>query len=286
MQYREQRVPPPLDALVECVWFLTSTRQDADAAPEQRILPDGCVELVCHFGDRFLAISRDGLRSPQPVCFLVGLLTTPFVVQPAGSADTMGVRFRPGCAYLFLPCPLVALTDRAVSLEDLWGAQAHDLWDQLAAAPDEAARVDLIASALLERLACADPDRVVASAVGDLVRSAGRASVGAIAARAGVTTRHVQRRFRERVGASPKLLARILRFQNTLRRRAALLDGRTDWVRVAVECGYVDQSHLIHDYAAFAGDTPASLLAAEGELSIYFTSPQRLAALFDGRRYG
>lgn len=58
------------------------------------------------------------------------------------------------------------------------------------------------------------------------------------------------------------------------------------WVRVAGECGYADQSHLIHDYAAFAGETPASLLDAEGELSSYFTAPQRLAALFDGRRYG
>jgi hypothetical protein len=35
-----------------------------------------------------------------------------------------------------------------------------------------------------------------------------------------------------------------------------------------------------------AGHTPASLRAAEGELSAYFTAPQRLAALFDGRRYG
>ena len=82
------------------------------------------------------------------------------------------------------------------------------------------------------------------------------------------------------------MLARILRFQNTLRQRATLGDGRTDWVRVAIECGYADQSHLIHDYATFAGHAPASLRAAEGELSAYFTAPQRLAALFDGRRYG
>jgi len=53
-----------------------------------------------------------------------------------------------------------------------------------------------------------------------------------------------------------------------------------NWVRVAVECGYADQSHLIHDYAAFAGETPASLLAAEGELSAYFTAPARLAGFF------
>jgi AraC-like DNA-binding protein len=286
MEYRELRVPPPLDALVECVWFLTSSTPNDDAAVEQRILPDGCVELVCHLGGRFLAVAPDGSRSPQWAFLLVGLLTTPIVIEPVRRAETMGVRFRPGCAYVFFPCPLVAVTDRAVSLDDLWGAQARDLWEQLAAAPGDAARANLIERALMERLSRVAPDRVTACAIGELVRSAGRASIGAIAARAGVTTRHLQRRFDAHVGASPKVLARILRFQNTLRRRQPRPDGGTDWVRIAVECGYSDQSHLIRDYTAFAGETPASLLAAEGELSSYFTSPQRLAALFDGRRYG
>ena len=285
MQYRERHVPPPLDALVECVWFLTSSPGDADAISAQQILPDGCVELVCHVGSRFLEISRAGLRSPQPACFLVGLLTSPFAVQPVGGADTIGVRFRPGCAYLFFRCPIAALTNRAVALDDLWGAPGRDLWERLAATPDEAARVRLIARALLERLTRGEPDRITASAIGDLVKSAGRANVRTLAARAGVTTRHLQRCFAERVGASPKLVARILRFQNTLRRRACAPDG-ADWVRVASECGYTDQSHLIRDYASFAGETPVSLLAAEGELSCYFTDPQRLAALFDGRWYG
>jgi hypothetical protein len=37
-------------------------------------------------------------------------------------------------------------------------------------------------------------------------------------------------------------------------------------------------------HAEFAGETPAALLAAESELSAYFTAPQRLAALFGARR--
>jgi AraC-like DNA-binding protein len=287
MTYRELRVPPPLDALIECVWFLSAApRQGGTPAAEQRILPDGCIELVCHFGDRFLAVSRDGLPSPQASCFVVGVLTSPLTVVQSGRADTMGVRFRPGCAHRFIPCPLTALTDRAVDLDDLWGAAARDLWERLAAAPDDSARIALVSGALRERLARADTDRVTAAAVADLVRSGGRASVAAIAARTGVTTRHLQRRFAQRVGASPKMLARILRFQNTLRLRLTGPDERTDWVRVACECGYADQSHLIRDYAEFAGETPASLRAAEGELSSYFTAPQRLAALFDTRRYG
>ena len=294
MRYRELRVPPPLDAFVECVWFLTTASEDvastagAPALPE-RILPDGCIELVCHVGEPFLAVSTTGSLTAQPACFVVGILTSPLFVQAADGAETIGVRFRPGGAYPFFPCPIAAFTDGSVGLDDVWGPAAHQLWNELAAAGSDAARVGIISRALLERLGHADRDRITTAAIGALVATAGRARIEAIARRVGVTPRHLQRRFRDRVGVSPKVLARILRFQNTLRRRtsAAGASGTAiDWVRVAVECGYSDQSHLIHDYAVFAGETPASLIAAESELSAYFTAPQRLAALFGERRYG
>jgi AraC-like DNA-binding protein len=290
MEYREQRVLPPLDRFVECVWFLTDAR---DAAPDpafaafrtpQRILPDGCIELIFHFRDRFLAISATGHATTQPACFVVGLLTMPFVVGPAADVDTMAVRFRPGGAYPFFRCSLSALTDRAVPLEDLWGAAAHGLWERLAAEPDKAVRIELVSRALVERMAGVQIDRVTAAAIDDLLKSAGRARIARVASRAGVTARHLQRRFADRVGVSPKVLARVLRFQRTLLQREAGDAERPDWVRVAVDCGYTDQSHLIHDYAAFAGETPASLVAAESELSTYFTAPQRLAAVFGARR--
>ena len=294
MDYRENRVPPPLDAFVECVWFLSGA--DRDAAPRQRILPDGCVEMIFHFRERFHAIATTGESIRQPAGFVVGLLTSPFVVAPAARVDTMAVRFRPGGAYPFFRGPLTALTDRTVSLDDVWGRPAaHRLWQQLAAAglprrsgdaakADDAARVAVIARELLRRLARIEPDRATSSAVADLVATSGRAGIDRVAARAGMSPRQLQRRFADRVGVSPKLLARILRFQRTLLQRAAHDRSRPDWVRVAVECGYADQSHLIHDYAAFAGETPATLLAAESELSTYFTAPQRLAALFAARR--
>ena len=197
----------------------------------------------------------------QPACFVVGLLTSPFVIAPAARVDTMAVRFRPGGAYPFFRGPLTALTDRAAALDDLWGREAADrIWQRLAEtslarrsgdatkADHEAARVGVISRELLQRLAMVEPDRATASAVADFVGTSGRASIGRVAARAGMTTRHLQRQFAERVGVSPKLLARILRFQRTLLQRAAPDRPRPDWVRVAVDCGYTDQSHLIRDY--------------------------------------
>jgi transcriptional regulator GlxA family with amidase domain len=196
----------------------------------------------------------------------------------------MGIRFRPGGAYPFVSLPLAELTDTAIPLDDLWGVAASQrLIDRLASARDDVARLDIITQALTARLIAHDHERdpLIDIVVASLVRSAGCAGIADLADRAGVTTRHLQRRFQDRVGVSPKVLARILRFQNTLRHREATT--AIEWAHVAVACGYADQSHLIREYAALAGETPASLIAAEGELSSYFTSPQRLAALL-GRR--
>jgi AraC-like DNA-binding protein len=218
-------------------------------------------------------------------------LTRPMLLEPPSQVDTVGIRFRPGGAYAFLATPLAQFSNGSVALDDLWGRAGRELVERLAETRDQATRVAIISRMLLVRLdawrrgvggGASNGDRAVDFMVGRLVRSAGRAAMADLAAEAGVTPRHVQRRFQDRVGISPKQLSRILRFQNTLRHRHAATP--LEWVRVAIDCGYADQSHLIRDYADFAGDTPASLLVAEGELSSYFTSPQRLAALFGTRR--
>ena len=284
MDYREYRVPAPLGAVVECVWFLRGAASPQEDLT-QRVLPDGCIELIIHLGDAFESIGEGGAPTRQASSLVVGLLTRPLVLRPPACVETIGIRFRPGGAYPFVSLPLAELTDTTISLDDLWGASSRGFIDRLTNARDEMARLDIITQALTARLIAHDHeherDPLIDVVVASLVRTAGCAGIADLADRAGVTTRHLQRRFQDRVGVSPKVLARILRFQNTLRHREATT--AIEWAHVAVACGYADQSHLIREYAALAGETPASLIAAEGELSSYFTSPQRLAALL-GRR--
>ena len=53
---------------------------------------------------------------------------------------------------------------------------------------------------------------------------------------------------------------RVPRFQRALTR--AYQAGDVDWSQVALDCGYFDQAHLIHDFRSFSGLTPTAYRAA------------------------
>jgi transcriptional regulator GlxA family with amidase domain len=61
--------------------------------------------------------------------------------------------------------------------------------------------------------------------------------------------------FSDRVGLTPKLFCRLLRFQ----RARAVADeiAAPAWAQLASLCGYFDQAHLIKDFREFTGLTPA-----------------------------
>jgi AraC-like DNA-binding protein len=69
--------------------------------------------------------------------------------------------------------------------------------------------------------------------------------------------------FREHVGLTPKLFCRVRRFRAMLDQ---ITKGRpVNWAKLAADCGYFDQAHLIRDFRAFAGITPVEYSRAMPE---------------------
>jgi AraC-like DNA-binding protein len=87
---------------------------------------------------------------------------------------------------------------------------------------------------------------------------ASAASVVAIAARAGVDPRTLQRRFRKGTGLAPKQYAAVRRFSTALQQVAL---GSESLAAIAAELGYADQSHLTSDLGRQAGTPPGRFRA-------------------------
>lgn len=98
-----------------------------------------------------------------------------------------------------------------------------------------------------------------------LHRSGGRAPIGVVADRVGVTGRHLTTLFQREVGRSPKTVATLMRFERATAAisRSVRNDARADLAAVAAATGYSDQAHLTRDFTRFAGVPPRRWVAEE-----------------------
>ena len=252
MLYREYPPHPALGAHVDCMWTARVLVATPGRAHTHRVLPDNCIDILWQDGGR--------------PAFAVGMMSRAIVVASAQPVATVAVRFKPGMAGAFLAAPLHALTDHRAGIDLLWGrGDADRLADALwTGALTDRQRIALIETQLLRRLRGHAPaaagEALVRRALAAIDTSGGAARIDELAGRLGVSRQHLAACFRAQVGLSPKLYARIRRF----RRATAALKAAPapDWARLALDCGYFDQSHLIHDFQEFAGSAPLGFLSA------------------------
>ena len=277
MHYTEQRPSPALAQHLECLWFVSETDTSPARGAVERVLPDGCLEWIFHLGAPFQRSTPAGEWERQPRSFVVGELTRFMLLQPTGPVAVMGVRFRPGGAYRFLPFSLNDFTDITIPTADVWGNKGTYLEEAVLEARNNMQRQQLVEDFLLRQLDMSTTRPRFEAAVKEIIRSRGQTRVHEVAARVGWGSRQLEREFRVGVGLSPKAFARIMRFQNLLR---LVGEGALrEWTSLALEGGYADQPHMVREFREFAGHTPAERGLAEGEFGSHFVSPRRLAAL-------
>lgn len=252
MDYRELTPSPALRCYVRCYWTL---RAAADlGAASQRVLPDGCVEMVINLGAQFVRHAADGDVEVQPRRLLVGPTTHQMSIAPTGDIHLVGIRFAPGGAVPFLSVSTGELRDRAPSLDDAALRLPPELTDRLFAA-SPGAEGALLDAVLLERLARArrHADARVRSCVSAAFASRGTMRVDAMVALTGLGARQLERRFREEVGFGPKTLCRLARFQRVV--QSLQTTSVSSWARLAARSGYADQAHMAREFREFAGTT-------------------------------
>ena len=255
MLYRTYAPSMPVGSFIDTLWLLS----DAPPHRMERILPSGTIELVINLVENEIRI-YDPVRIEScrkyPGAVVSGAYGRCFAIDSREHTAIMGVHFKPGGAYSILGLPIVELADTHVDLAALWGGRADELRERLCAAPTPLEKFQLLESALLARLERAPERHAAPGAALNAFRRAGYAApVRDIARDLGLSQRRFIEVFAAEVGMTPKLYCRVRRFQRVL--ALASKTARPDWADLAAECGYFDQSHMIHDFQAFSGLSPA-----------------------------
>ena len=272
MRYEEFAPAQSLSRFVKCFGVLESASAQPPAT--ERILPDGCTEMVFHGGDHFDQYNADGTSKPQPLALLVGQMRGHLLIKPTGVVRVFGIRFWPGGAYPFVSVPQHELAGQVLPLDSIWGRIGRELHSRIADAVDLADSVKHVERLLLCRLSkFRNLDDGLLKTTALILQSGGRVPVEVLAGHLGISLRKLDRMFNARVGLTPKALCRVIRFQQVFR----LLERgerRRDWAQIAIECGYYDQAHFIKEFSAFAGQAPTSYFSGQNAMSDYFTASQ------------
>ena len=276
MEYCERRPKPPLSSFVECFWTLES---ETPSTQPERILPDGCVELILNFGARFSQHDDDKPRL-QPRSFLVGQMTGPILISPTGAVQLLGIRFHPGGTLPFLRVPLHEITDSLVELGSLSSKLERELLSATSQSPLLTEKVSAVEACLTNQLLNTTENSWLMLLAARIVETGGLVSVDRLASDAGISSRQLERRFLREVGLGPKLLGRIIRFQQVFR---AVEQCNSAWAEIAIECGYYDQAHLIRDFNQFARQTPGVLFSNQSAFTEWFTRKARKSDFYNTR---
>lgn len=237
------RVPaPPLARFVDVIW---QCARGPEPWPQERLLPDGAMELVVD------------LAAPASTDVVSGPRSQFFVLDTTVCQDLVGIHFKPGGAFPFLRLPLVELRNVEAPLEVLWGGVARELRERLGEARTQEERF-----AVVERVLVAQGRNRMAHhaavdfALAEFLRVPHTRTVADVSRAVGLSQRRFIELFTAEVGLTPKVFCRVRRFQSAIRRAHGA--RAVNWSTLALDCGYFDQAHFIHDFQAFSGLTPAA----------------------------
>jgi AraC-like DNA-binding protein len=237
VEFREAAVE--LRPYVGCFWTI-SAEQDATI----RIVPDLSTSISTEL--------RGGQMSGW---WLRGPLVRPDERQFSSPATLVGVRLRPGVAFVLSGIPAHTMLGGRIVASTV--PALRELVADSAAAKTPMECIDVLERFLIQRLRNASVHEVVARALREIEQDNGCAHIGDLPARCQISARHLNRLMHVWIGFSAKSIASIVRFQAALKEieHAPEQSGAA----LAIETGYFDQAHLTANLSRFAGATPRQL---------------------------
>ena len=270
MTYETFQPSVNLRPFVKCYWTLIGEKPSHNAT--QTIVPDGCFEMIFHYGDLYRQFSNGNNAFIQPRSFVIGQLTKPLQIEPIGITRIFSVRFKPNGFFPFTYMPLKGLENKPVPLNSLFGSKGDLITKAILEASSTIQRIELIES-FLDQLVPSNVliDSVVKSSIDIILDTNGHTSINQISAVNKTSRRQLERKFSCTIGLSPKKLSKAVRMVNTI--RVMFSNEKKNLTELAYENEYYDQSHFIKDFKEFTGFTPKA----------FYGDPLIMSKLFYGQ---
>jgi hypothetical protein len=180
-----------------------------------------------------------------------------------GRHNGFGIFLKPLASWQLFRIPPAVFANQNGDGRDLLGNGIDMLWLRVAEKNTFPQRIQAAEDYLLPFARNALAKTSVMETAQHTYRRNGAVRVRDLAGHSALGLRQYERRFVTEIGFTPKLFARITRFQLALDTKRVA--PQRSWMSVAHELGYFDQMHMIHDFRCLGGNAPGSLFQQIGD---------------------
>jgi len=259
---------PPLNNFIESFFYYKGYNPEHSL---DRYLPDANVTLIFDLTDKPKFIyDNDSLKEIQSCknVWFSGFRTEPITIPSGKESEMLIINFLKGKSFSFLCEPLNNLTNYVVDAELVLKNDILNLRDEIQNAISVSDKFNILENNLLRHYI--DDLKInpfVEFVIDKITSSPKLCSIKEIADKVGYSQKHLINIFKANVGVTPKEFLKVIRFQK------AIVDienqRKIDWITVANDCGFYDQSHFIADFKSFSGLTPVDYLKQKGDILNY-----------------
>ena len=263
------RPPPELSTYIDNYLLLDIATFGTDLP---RLLPSAGAICFFFYGSSLTVQNvHAGRQETSAESFLICNRHHVLDLSANGATGLLVVNFRPGRFRYFTDTPFAELQDLIIPTTDLWGPRARELPEKLAQAGDFTARANILSDFFLQVLKERETTRL--DLLLDMLYLSPGTRIAELAEQGGWSLRHFERQFSATYGVTPKYFARVARMQQVARKLA--LDPGVSTLESALDAGFFDQSHFIHELTKLAGLSASELTRGVRERT-HFYNPKAL----------
>jgi len=185
---------------------------------------------------------------------VAGQMLQLFRFHHSGNSGMLAIVFQPTGLHKFLRLPMSEFTQNFLNLELCFGNEGNELLERIttsASVEEKVQHCEIFLSRWLKKssLQMDVTDRAI-----ELIRQDSSLQVDDLCKILNISSRHLRRKFHEKVGIGPKHYIRICRFHQAIRLRRS--SYQLDLMDLSLRCGFYDQSHFCSEFRKFTGKTP------------------------------
>jgi len=231
---------------------------ESDTDLSNSMIPDTSMAMAIRFKGSTAFTTAAGIDM-LPSGVISGLRNEARTVRYSKGTGNLIVVFKEGGVAAFCAQPAHELFNQSIAADNIFTAPSiRDLTEKISEAPSHTIRIKQLERFLESSLQDAPADLLITQAVEVMQKQKGIIRVKELAASLYISQDPFEKKFRARIGCSPKKFAAIIRIRNLINNFSTY----GSLTEATYEAGFYDQSHFIKEFRQFTGKSPREFFAA------------------------